>query len=268
VSGTSGPSAVGRRLRTVVVDDESWARQRLVSLLRSAPDVDVVAECENGRDAIERIIELEPDLVLLDVQMPEIDGFDVVAALGPERMPSVVFATAFEEYAVRAFEAEAIDYLLKPFDEERLLRALARVRAQDGRGRGAEVERRLRRLVEGLPDGRRYLRRLVVRTGERILFLRVAEVDWLEAQDNYVAVHAGAAIHLLRVTLNGLESRLDPADFVRVHRSTIVNLDRVRELSPWARGDLALVLKDGTRLTVGRAYRARLAGLLSNTLPS
>lgn len=253
------------RIRALIVDDEPWARRRIATLLAAEPDLEVVGECEDGAEAIAKINELAPDLVFLDVQMPEISGFDVIEAIGPECMPRVIFATAYESYALRAFEAQALDYLLKPFDEERFRKALERARKElrraDG-GMGAE----LRALIESLGGARRHLRRLLVRTSGRVLFLKVGEIDWLEAADNYVAIHVGQSTHLLRETLQSLEQKLDPDQFARVHRSLIVNLDRVKELQPWFKGEQALLLKDGTRLTVGRAFRARIERLMANSV--
>jgi two-component system LytT family response regulator len=251
-------------MRVLIVDDEPWARRRIASLVEDAADVTVAAECGGGAEAVAAIQDDKPDLVFLDVQMPEIDGFDVLQAVGPERMPLVVFATAYDEYAVRAFEAHALDYLLKPFDDDRLRQALDRAREELARRRvhGGGLQA----LVESLRRDRRYLRRLVVKAHGRVLFLRAAEVDWLEAAANYVVLHVGSNEYLVRDTVADLEVKLDPEQFVRVHRSTIVNLDRVKELSAWARGEQALTLKDGTQLTVGRAFRSRLQRFLDNAL--
>ncbi len=249
-------------IRVLIVDDESWARRRLAAFLQSVGDVQVVGECGNGAEAVEAIRDLAPDLAFLDVQMPEFNGFEVLQSIGPDRMPLVVFATAYDDYAVRAFEAHALDYLLKPFGEERLRQAVVRAREELGRKRvwagGLEA------LVLELRRERRYLRRLVVKAGGRVIFLRAADVDWFEAAGNYVTLHVGTVQHLIRDTVGALETKLDPELFVRIHRSTIVNLDRVRELSPWFRGEQMITLKDGTSLAVGRAFRRRLQRFVHN----
>ncbi len=253
------------KMRVLIVDDEPWARRRIASLLRSEQDVEIVGECGDGAEAVARIVELAPDLVFLDVQMPEIDGFEVLEAVGSERMPRVIFVTAYDSYALRAFEAQALDYLLKPFDDERFARALDRARKELAQPPPL-LERGLRALIESLPRDRKFLQRLVVKAGGRVLFLRTSDVDWFEASGNYVTLHLGRESHLLRTTMSALAPKLDPEQFVRIHRSAIVNLDRVKELLPWFRGELTLVLHDGTRLTVGRAFRERLQHLLKNVV--
>ncbi len=253
------------KMRVLVVDDEPWARRRIVALLAGESDVEVVGECGDGAEAVAKIAELAPDLVFLDVQMPEIDGFEVLEAVGPSRMPRVIFATAYDAYALRAFDAQALDYLLKPFDDERFGQALSRARKDLGQSK-ALSDRSLHLLLESLQQNRKFLQRLVVKTGGRVVFLRANDVDWFEASGNYVALHVGRESHLLRTTMSVLEPKLDPEQFVRIHRSTIVNLDRVNELLPWFRGEQTLVLNGGTRLTVGRAFRERLQHLLANVV--
>jgi two-component system LytT family response regulator len=249
-------------IRALIVDDEEWARRRVLALLRPLDDVEVIGECAGGAEAVEAIRNLSPDLVFLDVQMPEFDGFDVLHSVGAGRMPMVVFTTAYDEYAVRAFEAHALDYLLKPFDDDRLRQAVGRAREELRKSRYSGEA--LKSLIDSLRQDHRYLRRLVVRNGGRLLFLRAEDVDWFQAAANYVALHLSGREHLMRDTIASLESKLDPDQFVRIHRSSIVNLDRVRELSPWVRGEQVLTLTDGTSLPVGRAFRNRLRRLLSN----
>ena len=247
----------------MIVDDEPWARTRIASLLGSSRDFQVTCECASGEEAIEAISTLSPDVVFLDVQMPEVDGFDVIDAVGIEAMPVVVFATAYDCYTLKAFDAGAFDYLLKPFDEERFQRTLERVR------RRLQTSERdtatLRRLVDSLRRERGYLERLVVSAAGRLIFLRTAEIDWLEASGNYVTVHVGQRSYLLRETLSALEAKLDPAQFLRLHRSAIVNVDRIRQLEPWSRGEQVVVLQDGTQVTIGRTFRARLMALIRNS---
>jgi two-component system LytT family response regulator len=252
------------KIRTVIVDDEPWARAKLLSLLSSEPDIEVARSCSSGEEAIEVIATLAPTLVFLDVQMPRVDGFAVVDAIGSAGMPLVIFATAHNQYALRAFDAQALDYLLKPFDEERFQRALGRARTRIAQP--ASQQESLRRLLDSLRDEHRYLQRIVVPAAGRMLILKAVDVDWLEAAGNYVTLHVGRSTHLLRESLNALEKKLDPQQFVRLHRSAIVNVDRIKELAPWSGGEQSVVLHDGTQLTVGRVFRARLMAFMRNSV--
>jgi two-component system, LytTR family, response regulator len=259
-------------IRVAIVDDEAIARRRLQRLLAAEPDVEIVAECPTGRAAIEAIRSATPDLVLLDVQLPDIDGFGVVAEVGAESMPPVIFVTAHDAHALRAFEVHATDYLLKPFDTERFQAAFRRARAQIDQHSSAELGRRLRALVEGrvglTPEravvasdparASHYLSRLTVKRDGRVVFVRVGDVDWFEAAGNYVRLHVGKGASLLRETMQGLEASLDPSSFVRIHRTMIVNVDRIQELQPWFAGNYVVILRDGTRLKLSRTYRDRL----------
>jgi two-component system, LytTR family, response regulator len=250
-------------IRTLIADDEPLARERLRALLGRHSDVEIIGECANGADAIDAITELHPDLVLLDVEMPRVDGFAVLEALDPDALPAVVFVSAHDQYAVRAFESHALDYILKPFDEARVDRALHRVRGQLARAPGAarHIDPRLLSLLEELRDRRRS-DRLVVKTGGRVVFLRTEDVDWVEASGNYVRLHVGGEAHLLRESMKNMERRLDPSTFVRIHRSAIVNVDRIRELEPWFHGEYIVILRDGTRLTSSRVFSDRLNALI------
>jgi two-component system LytT family response regulator len=251
------------RIRTLICDDEPLARERLRALLARHHDVEIVSECANGADAIQAITELRPDLVLLDVEMPRADGFAVLEALDPQSLPAVVFVSAHDQYAVRAFEAHALDYILKPFDEARVDRALRRVRGQLATAPGTtrQNDPRLLSLLEELRDRRRS-DRLVVKTGGRVVFLRTEDIDWVEASGNYVRLHVGGEAHLLRESMKNMERRLDPSTFVRIHRSAIVNVDRIRELEPWFHGEYIVILRDGTRLTSSRIFSDRLNALI------
>jgi two-component system LytT family response regulator len=256
-------------LRTLVVDDELLARRRLTMLLADEPDVEVVAECENGEQAVAAIEAHAPDLVFLDVQMPEVDGFGVLEAIGPERMPAVIFVTAYDRYALRAFDVHAVDYLLKPFARPRFEQALARARASllaPPADAAAEEANPLEALLEELRKGGRWLERLAVHEGGRVFFLRTAEIDWIESAGNYLKLHVGAEQHLVRGTIKGIETKLDPARFLRVHRGTLVNLDRVREIHPWFNGEYMLTLQDGTRLESGWGYGRRVREATRNPL--
>ncbi|MGH7461058.1 MAG: LytR/AlgR family response regulator transcription factor, partial [Longimicrobiales bacterium] len=248
-------------IRVLVVDDEPLARAGVCELLARDPELDVVGEAANGEDAVTAITELRPDLVMLDVQMPGMTGFEVLRVVGPERMPAVVFITAYDQFAVRAFEVNAVDYLLKPFDDERFAITLTRAKKTVRQSHAGELSRRLAELLDKsdtpiptpLPATTAgYTDRMVIKSGGRVFFLRTDEIDWVEAADYYVKLHAGGKNYLLRETMNALESRLDPRRFFRVHRSAIVNLDRIRELQPYFRGEHMLILSDGTRLKLSR----------------
>ncbi len=254
-----------KKIRTVVADDEPLARERIVTLLQGEPDIEVVAECPDGNRTIAAIHHLSPDLLFLDVQMPGASGFDVVQAVKPERMPIVVFVTAYDKYALRAFDVHALDYLLKPFDRDRFHKALERAREQVERQQTGDLGRRLLALVQDLKPGEQRLDRLVVKSGGRVFFLRTDEIDWIEAAGNYVRLHLGADSHLFRETMNALEARLDPQRFFRIHRSRIVNIERIQELQPWFNGEYAVVLRDGTKLTLSRGYREKLQDRLGRS---
>lgn len=223
----------------------------------------VLGECGGGAEAVRAITELAPQVVFLDVQMPDVSGFDVVEAVGADAMPLVVFATAHQEHALRAFDAGAVDYLLKPVSEERFRISIERVRRDLGvPGAGARaLDHTLRRArTTGEP-----VERLAVHKAGRILFIKVADISWIEAAGNYVNLHVGRETHMMRETLRGLAERLDPKKFVQLHRSAIVNVDRLRELLPWSRGEQVAVLEDGTQLTIGRAYREHLLAAVTPT---
>ena len=251
-------------IRATIVDDEPWARSRIVTLLAREPAIAIVRECATVEQAIDSIANDAPDVVFLDVQLRDQTGFEVIQTIGVENMPLTVFATAYDQYTLQAFESQALDYLLKPFDEKRFEQSLARVRKR--LEAPASEHPALERLMAQVQPERRYLQRLAVNHRDRVVFVRAKEVDWLEAAGNYVSVHVGNVSYLLRETLNALESRLDPQHFMRLHRSAIVNVDRIQQLSPWVRGEQAAVLTNGTQLTVGRTYRARLAALLRNSV--
>ena len=249
-------------IRAVIVDDEPLARLRVRELLAGAQGVEVVAECANGEEAIESLEASPPDLLFLDIQMPEIDGFDVLQAIGVGRVPVVIFVTAYDQFALRAFEAHALDYLLKPFDDERFEAALQRARERIRQQQGGDLDRRLRALLEEVRGDRGYLRRLVVPSGHRSVFIRTEQIDWIEAERNYIRLHVGGRAYLLRENLSRIASALDPATFCRIHRSTIVNVDRIQAVESLFRGEYLVVLHDGTKLTSGRSYRGNLHAVM------
>ena len=251
-------------MKILVVDDEPLARQRVLRLLRDELRVEEITEAENGLEAVQAIHASRPDVVLLDVQMPGLDGFGVVEAIGPGNMPVTIFVTAFDEFAVKAFDAHALDYLLKPFDPARLRHALARARGQLALRRQDDLEQRLTALLGQVQPASRYLERFIVRNGQRLTFVGVDAVDWIGAEGNYSALHVRRQIHLIRDSLGGLERKLDPRRFLRIHRSTIVNLDAVAAVESIVRGEYVVVLRDGTKLNSSGSYRERLEGTLLN----
>lgn len=255
-------------IRAVVADDEPLARRGVRQLLAAHPDVAVVAEARNGREALRALRTHRPDLLFLDVQMPELDGFGVLRAHGAEGMPAVVFVTAYDEYAVRAFEAHALDYLVKPVEEARFAAALERVRERLRTREAVELSRRLAALLADQEQRHpAAARRLRVPTATGELLLDAAEIEWIEADDYYAAVHVAGRRHLIRESLASLEQRLDGARFVRTHRSALVNVERVRELRAEPAGEAVLVLRDGTRVPVSRRRREQVASLLRRLPP-
>jgi two-component system LytT family response regulator len=248
-------------IATIIVDDEPLARERVKRFLRDEPEIDIIAECGDGKDAVAKITELKPDLVFLDIQMPEKNGFDVIRSLNHKSMPAVVFVTAYDQYALQAFDVHALDYLLKPFTRERVHRAVSRAREQiEGKKMGS-LDERLITLIADLKSEKKYLERLVVKTTGRVFFLKTDEIDWIEAAGNYVKLHVGRDGHMIRETMNGIEAKLDPDKFLRIHRSTVVHIDRIKELHPMFSGDYAVILRDGTELALSRNYRERFLEL-------
>ena len=250
------------KIRTLVVDDEPIARARVVSLLKEEADIEVIGECANGQQAMSAIESTSPDLLFLDIQMPEVNGLDLARTIQSTGTPAVVFVTAYDEYALRAFEVHALDFLLKPFSAERFRSALGHAREQVSQRRKgastpkpADAERRIAR-----PN------RLMIKSGGRIHFVRMADIDWCEAQGNYVRVHVGTQEHLVRDTMSHLESELDPQQFVRIHRSTIVNVDRIQEMQSSFNGEYVVLLRTGTRLTLSRGYREILQARLGKPI--
>lgn len=261
-------------IQTLIVDDEPLARTRIRNLLRGRREFQIVGECANGREAIAQIELQPPELVFLDVQMPDLDGFGLVNALGAERLPVVIFVTAYDQYAVRAFECHALDYLLKPFDDERFEKTLEWARAQLQRDQMHQLSQRMIALLEEYPGRRavpaeaphRRLSQLMIKSGGRVLFVKAEEIDWIEAEGCYARLHTGRQSHLLRETMSALEAQLDPQVFFRIHRSTIINRDRIRELQPQSHGEYAVTLQDGTKLRLSRNYRDKLAALFGQSL--
>ncbi|PYR56712.1 MAG: DNA-binding response regulator [Acidobacteria bacterium] len=244
-------------IRTLIADTDPLARDRLASLLAAERDVEILGQCGDGEEAVAAIGTLKPDLVFLDVQLPRMNGFEVIEAVAPEHRPLVVFVTAFDGHALRAFEVRALDYLLKPFDRGRFSEALQRARRELEIRANGDIGRRLLALARDERAGRQ-TDRFLVKSGGRLFVVRTEDIEWIEAAGNYVRLHAGGATHLVRETMASIESRLDPHRFLRIHRSRIVNLQRVQELQPWVNGEYAVILQTGTRLALSRGCRERL----------
>ena len=248
-------------LRVLIVDDEPLAREGIKLMLGRDSHV---LEARNGREAVSKIRDEKPDLVLLDVQMPRMDGFGVVEAVGADKMPEVIFVTAHDQYAIRAFEISAVDYLLKPVTEERFRKAFERAKKRLGAAGVGESTRQMMTVLDAIANPRKYLSRLAIRSGERTIFLAMEDVAWIEAAQNYVRVHSGPATHMLHVPMNTLETALDPERFVRIHRSHIVNLRHVKQLWTLPHGQCIVELGSGERLQSGRTYRDKISAMLSN----
>ena len=251
-------------IKALIVEDEPLARERLRNLLAAERDVVIVGESADGRSAVSAIREHRPDLVFLDVNMPELNGFGVIETIGPDRMPAVIFVTAYDQFAVRAFDAHALDYLLKPFDADRFRTAVARARETLRHRDEGQINSRLDALLDEVrrPD---YLERIAVRVSGKIVLLRTDEIEWIGAEGNYARLHTSSQSHLIRETMGALEAKLDPARFLRIHRSTIVNTDAIAELEPLYQGDYVVIMRDGARLTSSRGYRANLQELMDRS---
>jgi two-component system, LytTR family, response regulator len=257
------------KIRAIIVDDEKPARRRLRELLEKRPEIGIVAECSNGAEAVRQIRALQPDLLLLDIQMPGLDGFGVADAIGAAQMPATIFVTAYDQYALKAFEVSALDYLLKPFSDERFERSLARVLSFVRTHRREELNHRILSLLDQIQPKQNTsapLDCLMIKDGGRVHFLRVEEIDWIEAAGVYVQVHTAGKTWLHRISLGELEAKLDARWFLRIHRSTIVNWQRIRELHPHSHGDFLVVLHDGTELKLSRSYRQKVEANLGQSL--
>jgi two-component system, LytTR family, response regulator len=260
----------GRVIRTIIADDQRLAREKLRTLLASEEDVKVVAECSDGKQTVSAIRRLRADLLLLEIQMPGMDGFQVLNELSPDEMPAVIFTSAYDQYAVRAFEVRALDYLLKPFDLERLQHAIEKARVELNKSQDRQITHRILNLLSQLkseitssssPDGL-----LVIRAKGRVVFVKLSEIDWIEASANYVRLNAGKESHLVRESMSRILERLNPSHFVRIHRSTIVNFQQIKELIPVNSGEYVVVLKSGKELSCSRGYRAELENMIEKGL--
>lgn len=243
------------KTRVLIVDDEPLARDRLEKLLTGESDVTIVGQCTNGQEAVSAIEEHAPDLVFLDVQMPELDGFGVLSQLNPARIPVIVFVTAHDKFALKAFEVHAVDFLLKPFDKERFQTALKRAKERIVQKRPGELDQRLVKLLAELKPEAQAPERIAIKSSGRVIFVRTTDIDWIEAADNYVNLHVGNESHMHRETLTALVERLPAKKFVRISRSTVVNVERIKELQPLFHGEYAVILRNGKTLTLSRSYR-------------
>jgi two-component system LytT family response regulator len=257
------------KIRVLVVDDEKPAQTRIVELLEKQPDVEITGVARQGKEAVQLIRSQSPDLLFLDIQMPGMNGFDVLREIAPDQRPLTIFVTGYDKYAIPAFEAHALDYLLKPFSDERFEAALERARNHIRTETAGELGRRFAELLEDqvpASGGATRFERIVIKSSGRVMFLDAADIDWIEAAGVYVHLHVGLKSHLYRATLGQLQERLDPKLFVRIHRSAMVNTDRILELQPRTHGDYVVILKNGTELTLSRGYRNQLEGWLKQPL--
>ncbi len=253
-------------IRALVIDDEPLAREMIREMLAAHPEAEIIGECASGREAVEAIKALSPDLIFLDIQMPELGGFEILESLKDGEAPYIIFATAYDQYAVRAFEVHALDYLLKPFDRERFETAWQRAKSRMAEDRLNQRDQHILTLLEELKAGPRYLERLVVKTEGRVFFLDVNDIHCIEAEGNYIRVYNGQKTYLLRETISGLESQLNPKVFLRIHRSSIVRIDKIRELQPWFHGEYHVIMENGKQLTLSRNYRSNLQEAVGKAL--
>lgn len=253
-------------IRAVIADDEALARRFIRRMLKDDRDVEIVGECSNGRETVATIRKQNPDVVFLDVQMPEMDGFAVLESIETEEMPEIIFATAYEQYAIRAFDLHALDYLLKPFDQARFKDAIKHAKERFYSNRQSEGRMQINALLESIKNNPQYLDRLMIKASGRITFLSIDEINWIQADDKYVHLHTGKISPMVRQTLSAMEAQLDPKKFRRIHRSAIVNLGRIKELQPLFSGEHSILLEDGTKLTVSRNYRDKLFEVLGKPL--
>lgn len=257
----------GSAIRTIIADDERLARKKLRILLGSEPQVEVVAECPNGKQTVSAIRSFRPDILLLDIQMPDLNGFEVLSELSSDEMPQVIFTSAYDQYAIRAFETHALDYLLKPFDQDRLHAAIERASVEIRKSKDQEFTNRVLELLSSVKSEKREIPefedRLAIRTNGRVVFLNLDEIHWVEAAANYVRLNTGKDSYLFRETISRIAERLNPAHFVRIHRSMIVNVRRIKELIPVNSGEYVVVLNSGKELSCSRGYRANLQHLIA-----
>lgn len=243
-------------IRSIIVDDEPIARRIIKNFLKDEDDFLIIGECDNGTDALKMIIDKKPDLVFLDIQMPEMDGFDVINALGTDNLPFIIFVTAYDQYAIKAFEINALDYLLKPFDMERFKTALDRAKELITSQHTLNIK--IEKLLLDLKQEQKYIKRILLKSRGRVYFLKTEDIQYIEAADYYAKLHTGKDVHLIREGLSSLENKLDPAMFARIHRSYIVNIEYIKELQPWSKDKYLVILKNGAELNLSKSYRSKL----------
>ena len=242
-------------IRAVIVDDESLARKNVKRFLATEPDISVIAECSGGSEAIKVIQELSPDLLFLDIQMPGIDGFEVLHAIRESKMPIIIFVTAYDQHALKAFEIHALDYLLKPLKQERFKRSIERVRTQMAMGDSREITPGLKALIGKIETDQNHVSRFMIKSSNRVVLVKTGEIDWIESAANYALLHVGDKNYVVRETMQALETKLSPKSFQRISRSAIVNLERIKELQPMGKGQYVIILTNGMRLTMSRGIR-------------
>lgn len=250
------------KLQTIIIDDVDLARERIKMLIAGDTEIEIVGECDSGNDAVAAILDLKPDLVFLDVQMPEMNGFEIVETVGAENMPATIFVTAYDKFALQAFEVNAVDYLVKPFDKERLTKAVERAKREIAQQKPDDLKERLKLLLQEVQTERKYIKRIPIKSANGTILLAVEDVDWINAAGHYVELHAGSDTHLVRQQITLLEQKLDPEKFTRIHRSSIVNIDRIKSLHPLFNGDHLIILRDGTELNLSRTYHEKLINLI------
>jgi two-component system LytT family response regulator len=253
-------------IRALIADDEALARKFIRRMLKDEHDVEIVGECANGKETVAMIKKQKPDVVFLDVQMPEMDGFAVLESIGVHQLPAIIFTTAYEQYAIRAFELHALDYLLKPFDQARFKDAIKHTKERFRSRDQKDGRLQMNALLDSIKNKPQYLERLVIKAGGRITFLSTKEINWIEADDKYVHLHTGKVSPMVRQTLTAMEQQLDPRKFRRIHRSAIVNVERIKELQPLFSGEHSILLEDGTKLTLSRSYKGKLFEVLGKPL--
>jgi len=265
----SGEQPIGSPIRAIIADDEHLARKKLRIFLDTEPQVEIVAECLDGGQTVTAIHSFRPDLLLLDIQMPDMDGFEVLREVSAEEMPLVIFTSAYDQYAIRAFETHALDYLLKPFDQDRLHAAIERARFEIRKSKDREITHRILELLSWVKSEKRpvseFENRLAIKTKGRVVFLNLDDIDWIEAAANYVRLNTGKDSYLFRETISRVSERLNPSQFVRIHRSMIVNIRRIKELIPVNSGEYVVILKSGKELSCSRGYRANLQHLIEKS---
>ena len=253
-------------VKSIIVDDEPIARSIIKKFLSEEEEIEIIGECGNGIDAVKMILEEKPDIVFLDIQMPEMTGFEVIEEIGYANLPHIIFVTAYDQYAIKAFEINALDYLLKPFDKDRFHNSI--VRAKELIGSKNELKEHIKDLIGSINQEAKYLNRILIKSSGRVYFLKTSEISYIEAAAYYVKLHSGKKEHVIRETLNNLESKLDPEVFVRIHRSHIVNIDYIKELEPWFNNKYLVIMKDGAKLNLSRNFRERLFGLFDTSKKS